>query len=499
MKVSKEKKFSQLFYNAVTYLGVMISLLVAVVEVFLFALDFFDKGRNLYLGLVTYLILPVFLIFGLLLIPVGVLWKRWRIHRGLSPVEFRRFRIDLAIPQHRNALLVFIIGTSAVVVMTMMGAYKGFHYTESVKFCGALCHKVMNPEYTAYKHSPHAKIKCVECHIGAGADWYVRSKMSGARQVLKTLTNTYELPIKTPVHNLRPAEETCKECHWPGKFFGSVEFKRSYFLSEEDNPRWNIRMLVNVGGGQDQSYGVHAHMNLDHDIYYVADDERRQQISWVKSVDKAGREVIYTTEDSAYKDRAPSTDKIRKMDCIDCHNRPSHQFESPYRLLNDAMQYGRLDATLPLIKDQGMKLLSKKYESTDEAAKAIRQILTGFYQNKYPELYSSQKQKIEKAIEQITKLYTTNMFPEMKTRWDTHPNNLGHLVAPGCFRCHDNEHKTSGGQVISKDCKSCHMIVEQGAPGAIEKNIDGLEFKHPVDISEAWKEMNCTECHTGGA
>lgn len=499
------RKFSYLFYNAVTYAGVMISIMVAVIETFLFTLDFFDKGRNLYLGLITYLILPAFLILGLLLIPLGVFWKQSRIKRGLPSFELRRFRIDLSLSHHRNALLVFIVGTSLLILMSLVGSYKAFHYTESVKFCGVLCHQVMTPEFTAYSHSPHARVKCVECHIGEGADWYVRSKMSGARQVVKTLTNTYARPIATPVHNLRPAEETCKQCHSPGKFFGTVDFKRSYFLTEGDlpagtqgNPRWQIRMLMNVGGGDHQTYGVHAHMNLDNDIYYVADDEKREKISWVKSVDKNGHEQIFTSPGSKYAANAPPPVAIRKMDCIDCHNRPTHIFQPPYRLVNQAMQYGNIDPDIPKIKEKAVAALSKQYKSGPQALEEIRNDLSGFYKTRQADYYASNQAKVEGAIKTIQKLFSENIFPEMKARWDIHPDNIGHLITPGCFRCHDGEHRSAQGQVITRNCKACHLIVEQGPAGQVEKNIDGLDFVHPAGGDE-WKEMNCADCHTGGA
>ncbi|OGW90862.1 MAG: hypothetical protein A3D28_06075 [Omnitrophica bacterium RIFCSPHIGHO2_02_FULL_63_14] len=484
------QRFSELFYNVVTYIGVMISLLVATIEVFLFALDYFSKGKNLYLGLITYLILPAFLILGLVLIPAGVFWKRMRIRHGLPTFELRRFRIDLALPHHRNALLVFIVGTALLMLMSLVGAYKAFHYTESVQFCGALCHEIMQPEYTAYQHSPHGKVKCVECHIGEGADWYVQSKMSGTRQVVRTLTDTYKLPIDTPVHNLRPAEETCKQCHWPGKYFGTLDFNRTYFLTEGEDPRWKIRMLLNVGSGKDQSAGVHAHMNVDQDIYYAAEDERRQKITWVKSVDKLGRSTVYVSPESKWKGSAPPAGAVRKMDCIDCHNRPTHRFIAPYRLVNDAMQYGHVDyAALPGYKQKALELLSADYKTAPEALAAIEEGLSKAYPEGGP--------AVGQAIQVTQKLFKTNLFPEMKARWDTHPDNIGHLVAPGCFRCHDERHRSAEGRVISKDCRSCHVIVEQGPPAALEKNIDGLDFRHP-DGGEDWKEMDCFDCHTGG-
>ena len=496
--MKKEKQFSDLFYNAVTYVGVMVSVVVAALEVFLFAVDFLDKGKNLYLGLITYMILPGVLIFGLFLIPVGVLWKKSRIARGLPVIELKRFRIDLSLPHHRNAILVFIIGTSLLILMSVVGAYKAFHYTESVQFCGILCHEVMHPEYTAYLKSPHGRVKCVECHIGAGADWYVHSKLSGARQVVKILAHTFARPIVTPVKDLRPAEETCKQCHSPGKYFSAIDFRRSYFLTEAGNKRWNMRMLLNIGGGDRQSYGVHSHMNLDQEIYYAADDDKRQKISWIRSVDKRGHEMVFNSPDSKYKEKMPAAAKIRKMDCIDCHNRPTHQFFAPYRLINEGMQYGKIDPNLPEIKEKCMEALSKKYATKKGGAKIIHAGLIQFYRRRHPEIFSAKPIQLERSIRYLLEAYSQNIFPDMKVRWDTSPDNIGHLINPGCYRCHDGEHKAQDGKVITRNCTACHLIVEQGPAGAEEKNLDGLEFRHPPG-GEEWKEMNCFDCHTGGA
>jgi nitrate/TMAO reductase-like tetraheme cytochrome c subunit len=496
--LTTKKRFSELFYNAVTYLGLLISILVVTLEVFLFALDFFSAGGNVYLGLITYLILPGFLFFGLALVPVGYYWKKRRLRRGLPRHELKPFRIDLALSSHRNALLVFIVGTSLLVLLSIVGSYQAYHYTESVAFCGTLCHEVMHPEYTAYSHSPHARVKCVDCHIGSGAGWYVKSKASGLRQVYRTLMNSYVRPIATPVHDLRPAEETCKQCHWPGKFFGSIDFKRAYFLTKGENKRWNMRMLLNVGGGDHQTYGVHAHMNVDQTIYYAAEDERRQELSWVKSVDKQGRETVYVSEKSKWKESSPAAGQLREMDCIDCHNRPTHQFKPPYRLLNEAMQYGGIDPEIPGIKKKALAVLSKEYTSAEEADKTIRQSLREFYQQKHADYLASNSDKVERAEETIAGLYSENIFPEMKARWEAFPDNIGHMVSPGCFRCHDGEHRSPDGHVISKDCRACHVIVEQGPAGAEEKNITGLDYRHP-DGTDDWKDMSCTDCHTGGA
>lgn len=494
--MDKERTFGNLFYNVITYSGVLLSLVVLVAELFLFAADFASGGSHMYLQLVTYLILPGFLFIGLLLIPIGYFWKKRRIRRGAPTFELRNLRIDLALRHHRNALLVFIIGTSLLVLMSLVGSYQAFHYTESVSFCGTLCHEVMKPEYTAYTNSPHGRVKCVECHIGAGAGWYVKSKASGLRQVYRTLLNSFHRPIATPIHNLRPAEETCKQCHWPGKFFGAVDFQRTYFLQGDESKQWNLRLLLNVGGGGEQSYGIHAHMNLASEISYVADDERRQKISWVRAVDKNGRETIYYNEESKYKDEIPPAEAVRTMDCVDCHNRPSHQFRPPFRLMNTALSRKEIDSQLPEIKRRGVEALAKGYATSKEAEEGISKSLHDFYEKQGPDFMKVNSGSVDRAVKVITGLYQTNMFPEMKARWDAFPDHIGHMYSPGCFRCHDGEHKSKEGKAITHDCKSCHLIVAQGEPGEEEKSLDGLKFKHP-DGSTDWKTTPCTDCHTG--
>lgn len=495
----KEPKFSVFFYNSITYLGVFLALFILLIEFFLFAVDFMAHGKNLYLGLITYIYLPPFLILGLLLIPIGAFWKRRRVRAGTSSVEPKTFRIDPSLPEHRNAIFVFTAGTTLLVFMTFVGAYKGFHYTESVEFCGVLCHKVMNPEYQTYLQSPHGKVRCVECHVGQGADWYAKSKMTGAQQAFHALTNSYEKPIQTPVKALRPAQDTCTQCHWPGKHFGVFDFNRVYYTSEAQDEPWRIRMHMNVGGGDRQPRGIHAHMNIENDVYYAAEDDKRQEITWVRSVDKSGKETVFVSPGSKWEAQPPAPSEIRKMDCIDCHNRPTHRFQAPYRLLNDSMQFGEIDPSIPGLKEKGMEVLSKEYAATDEAVRSIEEELKEYYRTKQADYYQENAARVDEAIRGIQRIFQNNMFPEMKVRWDTHPDNIGHMIAPGCFRCHDGEHRSAEDRIITNDCKACHRIIEQGPLGATEKDLDGVEFKHPVDIGDDWKTSACTDCHSGGA
>lgn len=491
-------RFSVYFYNWITYLGVFLAISVLIIELFLFSIDFFSPNHSTYLGMFTYLLLPPFLILGLILIPYGAHWKRKMVEGGKAQAKVQTIFIDPSLPTHRNALFVFSIGTLLFLTMTGIGSYKAFHFTESVNFCGKTCHVIMKPEYTLYLQSPHARVKCVECHIGPGADWYLKYKLEGARQVVQAVTNKYNRPIETPIHNLRPAVETCEHCHWPGKHFSSFELRKKYFPTEESSDKeWLIRMLIKVGGDESHGAGVHAHMYNNNDIYYAAEDEKRLKITWIKSIGKDGKPVVFTTPDSKFKDTPPTEEQIRKMDCMDCHNRPSHDYRAPFELINEALLTRQIDRDIPNIKAKSMAVLSGKYDTEAQAIKAIPVALDEYYKTKYAEYYQGHQRQIASAARALVEIYKRNFFPEMNSRWDVYPEHIGHLTSPGCFRCHDGEHKTPDGQAISRDCKICHTIIEQGPVGKTEKNAEGLEFKHPFNQDESWKEMNCFDCHTG--
>ncbi|MEI8012578.1 MAG: cytochrome C, partial [Candidatus Omnitrophota bacterium] len=351
----------------------------------------------------------------------------------------------------------------------------------------------------AYQKSPHARVKCVDCHIGAGAGWYVRSKLSGARQVVSTLLNNYERPIPVPVHDLRPARETCEECHWPGKSFGNIEHDRHYYSTGADGKpsAWALRMLMHVSVKEKDSLGIHAHMSVNNKVSYVPGDEKRQVITWVKSVNENGEATIYTTKNSPYKNAAPPAGKVRQMDCMDCHTRPSHHYEAPMPLVNRAMTEGKIDPSIPHIKDKAVAVLAKKYATEDEAVAAIRSSLLSYYKEKQAAYYAANEKVISNSIEAVIDLFKNNMFPEMKVRWDVYPDNIGHMISPGCFRCHDGEHLAPSGKAITRDCNTCHAIIAQGPADNVEKSVDGLPFRHPFDGDESWKEMNCADCHSG--
>ncbi|MBF0571937.1 MAG: NapC/NirT family cytochrome c [Candidatus Omnitrophica bacterium] len=495
----RKQRFPDHFYNNITYCGVGLSVFILGCEFFLFALDFLTSSSNVYLGIVTYILLPPFLIIGLILIPWGARLKQHQILKGIAQKKFEPIVIDLSLSTHQNAILIFMVGTAIVLTMTAIGCFKAYNYMESDRFCGVTCHQIMKPEYTAYLQSPHARVNCVECHIGSGVGWYVHYKMAGVRMLFKTLDGSYSRPTPAPVDTLRPAKETCEQCHWPGKSFNAIQLNKIYYADDPSKtPPWAVKMLIRIGGGQNGEAGIHAHMYYGDEIYYVPDDAKRQKISWIKTINKSGITKIYTTKSSPYKDADPPESKVRKMDCMDCHNRPTHRFEAPDVSINRALAEGNISPSIPVIKAKAVELLSKEYRSPDEAEKMIRSSLNEYYSKKQSAYYGAHRDNVEQAIKNIILIYRSNFFPDMKSRWDAYPDNIGHMISLGCFRCHDDEHKTKTGESITRKCTSCHIITQQGSGTAVQKDPDGLQFLHPFDSDESWKTSNCSDCHTGG-
>ena len=486
-------------YNWISLSGLVIAIISLFMIVFLFAVSyFFDRGGS-YLGLVIYILLPVFLVLGLLLIPIGMLNNLRKSQDKVKKLPF----IDLNITSHRNAFFIFISGTIVFLFISALGSYEAFHYTESTEFCGTLCHSVMKPEYVAYQNSPHARVSCVACHVGEGADWYVRSKMSGLYQVYAVLANVYPKPIETPISNLRPARETCEECHWPQKFYASKLRLEKHYLPDEINTEWNISLLMKIGASHSAKgleEGIHWHINSDVKIDFISLDDKEQEIPWVKYTNlKSGEEKIYTNDYLDFSEDMLDTLRIRTMDCIDCHNRPSHIYNPPVFFVNNAISAGKIPVELPGIKNLCMEICAEDFTTADSASSYIAKSISEYYKSNYPEIFSNEIHLIERAITGLQLEFGKNIFPEMKVRWDAYPNNIGHLEFNGCFRCHSDEHISKDGSLISKDCNLCHSITSQGTIEEMEiVNInESLEFKHPEDIGEEWKYGVCIDCHTG--
>lgn len=497
-------KLPKNYYNPISLLGsILASVSIIIILFFLISQLLFNiqEDSGSYVGLFIYIVLPVFLIIGLILIPVGMSRRSKRLKREGDDGKLKGIVIDLTDQRQWNAVAVFIIVTIFFLLLTGIGSYRAFHYSESVEFCGTLCHTVMEPEYVAYQTSSHARVTCVECHVGEGADWYVRSKLSGLYQVYSVLFNKYSKPIETPISNLRPAQETCERCHWPEQFYSYRLENEKHYLADSANTEWNIQLKMKIGSehlAQGLVEGIHWHINPDVKIEYVASDEKREFIPWVRYINTATNDtVIYQDIYEALEPEAMDTLEMRVMDCLDCHNRPSHHYLPPQEFTDQLITAGAIPVELPEVKSLAMQIFGTNYPTRDSGNMMIEQQVHEFYNTQYPELAQGNQGLIEKAVGGMQAGFATNIFPEMKVSWDHYPNQVGHIEFNGCFRCHNGNHESEQGETISRDCNLCHTILGQGtAENYQTTSIDqSLEFVHPVDIDEAWKEFTCADCH----
>ncbi|HKI97100.1 MAG TPA: NapC/NirT family cytochrome c [bacterium] len=492
-----------LFFNYMSLLGALLILVGLGSGVLTLLLDITSLQAKAYTG-VLFIVYLFLILVGGMVIPIGMLRERARRRPGGAPSLTADLVIDLRRPSHRNTILAFMVAGAVVALAMTVGSYQTYQATESNLFCGQVCHQVMKPEATAYQYSSHARVKCVECHIGSGAGWYVRSKISGIRQVFAVTFNTYPRPIPTPISNLRPARETCEECHWPQKFIGYKEILRTYFLGDEKSTPYRIRMLMKIGGEENslmRGSGIHYHMLLANKVEYIARDEDRQDIAWVRITHSDGTVEVYNDQDNPLTDAQRAKLNVRRMDCMDCHNRPSHKFPTPMHIVDQALDVGAIPRDLPYIKVESVKALDENYANTPAAMQGIDDYLRDYYKDEYPEVLKDKSKDLDKAVSELQAIYKRTVFPEMKASWAKYPDNIGHRDFPGCFRCHNDRLATEDDKTIFTACNKCHLIIAQGQDVDEVKAdfTEGLPFKHPGDDGDTIEDYtDCTECHSGG-
>jgi nitrate/TMAO reductase-like tetraheme cytochrome c subunit len=413
----------------------------------------FQSNVHPYAGIILFVALPAVFVLGLLLIPVGAFLAR---HRTAAAAH-----VDLGSPDLRVAAMWVALATGVNIVLLSFATYRGVAYMDSTQFCGMTCHSVMAPQYAAYLGSPHSRVSCTECHIGPGASWFVKSKLSGARQLFAVAFETHSRPIPSPVHDLRPSRETCEHCHWPQKFHGDRLVVRRRFDNDEANTPLTTVLLMKVGGHTAAGgVGIHGkHLDPADKIAYVATDDKRQVIPNVTLRGEGGKEEEFVSTEIKTTAEELAKGERRTMDCIDCHNRPTHAFEMPERAVDKAIEEGRISRDLPFVKKTGVALLRTEYADRETAAQRIDSGLAEFYRANHPDVHRQKRGQIQAASEQLQGIYKRNVFPNMKVTWGTYPNHIGHSDFMGCFRCHDESHKNAAGRTISQDCTSCHAIL----------------------------------------
>jgi hypothetical protein len=419
-------------------------------------------GPNPYIGIVVFVVVPILFVAGLLLVPLGIYLARRRIHDSLGGeatiepgVAWRRLGLFFGVTALVNALVVSLV------------TYRAVHQMETVQFCGQTCH-VMTPQAMAHPVSAHARLACVECHVGEGARGWFESKAAGTRQLFEVAFDSYPRPVPSPLASGRlvPTRETCEHCHNPEQFAPARLRVISRFAEEEANTETQTVLTMMVGGSR--YGGIHGkHYGPGVEIRFAAADAQREKIPWVEYRNtNTGETRVYQTDAGASVSSAP---KIL-MQCVDCHNRPAHTFSPPDRALDAAFAVGMLPTTLPYLKKTGMKALEATYASSEDAARRIPEAIEGYYKQSHPEIYASRAADVQSAARHVAQIYSRNVFPDLKVTWGTYRNDIGHEASPGCFRCHDEEHATSGGKTITMDCAACHeaIAVEEASPEVLK-------------------------------
>ncbi|SDL71126.1 NapC/NirT cytochrome c family, N-terminal region [Geoalkalibacter ferrihydriticus] len=457
-------------HSRVSLIGAMI---VTVIFPFLLGAIFYDliwHIQNTYVAALIYMVLGPAFITGLVMVFLGLFFFKGQEEVRLFTMEYLRdYFTDPAKFSKLRKLVFFAVFLTGINLFIMgLLAYRGYHYMESNAFCGQFCHTVMSPEYTAYQNSPHSRVACVECHIGAGADWFVKSKITGAYQLLAVMLDTFPRPIPTPLHDLRPATETCAECHRPEKFHGNRLVVNDHFDEDEENTHRKNVLLMKIGSAGDRTtspHGIHWHVSEDNLITYKASPDRTV-IPEVTLHRPDGTKVIYRTPDADEVLAEIGADVVeRTMDCIDCHNRPTHIYKKPGPALDRKMLEGVISQELPYIKRQAMEVIQRDYASHDEARNAIANELNTWYKKNYPDFIAANPGKLEQAIAGVQAAYLENVFPEMNITWGTYVDHIAHTedfdFQNGCIRCHNDMHEAETGEFISMDCTICHEVLAQ--------------------------------------
>ena len=364
----------------VSLLGVAFILTAVISALFLATVEGRGHTSNPYLGILL-LFLPALLIIGLALIPLGVYLSKRQIGSELAQTTFDR---KTAL----RRLAVFLgVTTLFNVILGTQFTYRAVEYMETPQFCGATCHN-MKPEFTAHQNAAHSRVECVECHVAPGVGGWIAGKAAGTRQLYETLSNTARKPIPSALESNRlvPARETCENCHWPDKFSGARLRLFPKYADDEGNTRSDTVLLMMVGGNK--IGGIHgAHFGPGVQIRYTAVDSKRQIITAVEY-----RNTV-TGESRTFAGGDPPGDSSKaganfEMQCVDCHNRPTHAFDLPERAMDKGLAEGDIPVTLPFIKKKGIEVLKADYGSSEEAAAKIPASLAGFYQQTYPEIFA---------------------------------------------------------------------------------------------------------------
>lgn len=432
--------------NWISSTGAALMTLAALAFLTFWAFSVFGTWQGPYVGILMFVAMPLVFLGGLLLVPIGLVLFRKQLRRRVQALA------DKPVYLARAVVILTLINFAGVGTV----GYTSVEFVSSTQFCGTACHSVMQPEYDTYVDSPHCRVDCVECHVGPGAKAFVTAKLNGVKQMIGTIRDNYSRPIPTPVHNLRPASETCENCHWPEKYLGTKLLVRPHFRDDEAVSSYTDVLLMRTGGtGLDgKSTGIHWHVHPTAVVEYYATDEKRTTIPWVRVRKPGEPDQVFVAEGAEVGEPPPG--ELRRMDCNDCHNRSAHEFMRAPDAVDAAIAAGLISRQLPSIRKFALEALHLDV-SRDQAADAIRRHLQKQYASR-GQLDEDARQRLETATETLVKIWMRNVYPDRKLTWDSYPSMKTH---DGCYRCHDDRHKTADGKTITKRCDACHVVLSE--------------------------------------
>lgn len=499
---------NSLLKNWLTLLGIVASLGALFVFVLLVAVDFFLGHTNPHFSLLAYIAVPAVFVGGLCLIVAGLVLWYWLNNRPEEPgtgwtswfkVKVPDLKVDLAKLSTWLVLLSLLVAVGVSGAVVTFAGYKVYVWSETDEFCGKLCHTTMEPMDVSHAHNPHAKVHCVDCHVGPGIEGYVYAKLNGTRQLYQNLTSTYRTPIPVPVSAMygrmldgkTMIEHTCMECHWNDRYIGQRGKTFTHYLRDEGDIKTVYRLSFNVGGvdpNDGSISGIHWHTAAGSKVEFVTEDNKRNgRVIWIRSTTAKGDTKIFARDEEEFD---PDTQKLFTMTCLECHNRPAHRYLSPVTTVDLAMELGSLPLDLgENIKLTVIDLLIGEYKTQAEAFEKIAEGM----KEAYPD-----SDQLQKATQTVQDIYRRNIFPEMKSTWEHYPDHLGHKESEGCSRCHNKymEDQEDWDPIIN-DCQECHIIQAQYKEGEWdESDPNGLDYEHP-DGERQRNISTCVICHIG--
>ncbi len=470
--------------NRIGMIGVVLTTSSVITFIIFELAQFLGIFTNAYGGLITYLAFPVIFIIGLVLIPIG--WKRRQKNTGKSGKELLAERLPEDAVRGRffgsTVFRTIAILTIANIVILGAASSRMLAFMDESEFCGTACHSVMNPEWATYQVSPHARVPCVECHVGEGVGALVDSKINGMWQMISVTFDLLERPIPTPVHQLRPARETCEKCHWPDKFYGSrLQTHVRYKKDSATTPTYtSLNMKIDAGQGGLRE-GIHWHIAESNEVRYTSVDDEREQMIRVEVRQPDGTFKRYVNQRLVGK---AEHEEVRTLDCIDCHNRATHIYEDPSKALDERIELGLLDRSLPYLKREALAALTTHYPDSASGMIGIRNHMEGFYRRYYPGIMAQESRLIDSTITVLQAVFNRNIHPEMNITWNEYPSLIGHTdQTQGCFRCHSPDFVADDGSSISSDCTLCHSILAH-------RDERPLQYLQPPDTADPQVDMH---------